>query len=200
MNKRSVAAVFLAAGLSLGFSQIAEAAVVPSPSFNAISWPSITGSNLMCLDDPGGSAQAGQFLELWSCHGGTNQRWQFIPVGTDANGRPGYLIQNPTNHLCVAIGFPIEKNPPPSNVFQSTCNTTPIGSADIWIVLDNNPTLFDHFELEHATLASDGSVFGSGDCVTALSTNDANGTGISWGRTCTNQVTNFDQTQDLKLR
>jgi len=133
MHSKRMAAVLLAAlfaaGLSLSFPQIARAAVVPSPSFNLISWPSIPGSNLMCLDDPGGSAQAGQFLELWSCHGGTNQRWQFIPVGTDANGRTGYLIKNPTNQLCVSIGFPIKN--PPSNVFQNTCSTAPVSSTDI---------------------------------------------------------------------
>jgi len=49
-------------------------------------------------------------------------------------------------------------------------------------------------------LGNDGSVIDSSFCVQALSTNDANGTGIAWGNTCTNQVTNFNQAQDLKLR
>jgi hypothetical protein len=130
MRIRRMAAVLLAGvfamGLSLGFPQIAQAAVVPSPSFNEIVWPDMTAnSNVMCLDIPGGSTHVGQWLELWHCHGydpgSTNQRWQFIPVGTDPNGHTAYVIRNTGDQLCMDIAIFL-RNPPPSNIVQNPCS------------------------------------------------------------------------------
>jgi Ricin-type beta-trefoil lectin domain len=182
MHIRRIAAAFLAAvfvtGLSLGFPQIARAAVVPSPSWNELVWPDMTArSNVMCLDDPGGSAQAGQFLELWHCQGSTNQRWQFIPVATDPNGHTAYVIRNTGNQLCVGTALFFGGNPPPSNVVQRAC------PADVWVILDGDPVDTANFELEHATM-NNGVVTDSGLCLQAVNTSDVNGTGIAWGASC----------------
>jgi hypothetical protein len=46
------------------------------------------------LDDPGGSTSYGQVIDQWQLDGGTNQRWNLIPVG---NG--DFMIQNLASQL-----------------------------------------------------------------------------------------------------
>ena len=46
------------------------------------------------LDDPGGSTSNGAVIDQWQLNGGTNQRWDLVPVG---NGN--YSIQNEASQL-----------------------------------------------------------------------------------------------------
>ncbi len=46
------------------------------------------------LDDPGSSSSNGAHIDQWQLNGGTNQRWDLVPVG---NGN--YAIENEASHL-----------------------------------------------------------------------------------------------------
>lgn len=130
MQIRRMAAIFFAGmfatGLSLGLPQAAQAAIIPDSQWNEIFMPdNVSQSNTMCVDDPAGSTQIGQYLELWHCHGyasnGSPQRWQFIPVATDPNGLTAYAIRNTGSHLCLDIGIYLGKPPyPPSSISRTS--------------------------------------------------------------------------------
>jgi hypothetical protein len=82
----ALAAVALAAGLTIAGTGTARADVVPSSSWNEIIAPEINSNgNIMCADDPGWSVAEYQPLQLWHCHGyasnGQPQRWRFQYVG-----------------------------------------------------------------------------------------------------------------------
>jgi len=193
----ALAALALAGGLAMASPGTAHAAgtapglpraVVPAPDWNEIVFPGVLSrSNVMCLDDPGGSTQAGQFLQMWHCHGsgsdGAPQRWQFIPVATSPDGRTAYVIRNTGSHLCLAIGFPFGRNPPPSNVFQNPCPVIGASGAQVWLIGNPDSVAPAQFQLQVGFLNS-GTVGPVDDCLTANDLSDVNGTGLFWGSAC----------------
>src|SRR5690242_16679602 len=94
----TLAAVALAAGLTMTGTGTARADVVPPASTWAeIFAPEINASGItLCADNSGSSAQF-QNLQLWRCHGyasnGTPQRWQFEYANLVLAG-PVYRIAN----------------------------------------------------------------------------------------------------------
>jgi hypothetical protein len=120
-----LAAIAVAAGMTLAGTGIARADVTPPAS----GWAEIFSPYLnahgfsLCFDDPNGSTSSGTQLQLYHCHGyasnGAPQRWVFIqpednngnPI-YDTNGSPVYEIYNLAGGLCLtaqnlAAGMPL---------------------------------------------------------------------------------------------
>jgi hypothetical protein len=56
----------------------------------------------MCLDVPGFSTAAGAHIQQWPCNGGTNQQWNFVPLG----GLPGwYRIVSRSSGMCLDLPY-----------------------------------------------------------------------------------------------
>jgi hypothetical protein len=167
----------------------APAAVVPAFDWNEIIFPGILSqSNVLCLDDPGGSTQAGHPLQLWHCHGsgsnGAPQRWQFIPVATAPDGRTAYVIRNTGSFFCLDAGVPIGTIlPPPSTIFQNVCPIIGSSTATVWLIRNPDVVAPAQFELEMADLDS-GAVTASGWCMSAVNSNDVNGSPLTWTGNC----------------
>jgi len=105
----TVAAVALAAGLTMAGTGTARAQVVPpANTWAEIFAPEINANgNTMCADNFGSNAQF-QNLQLWHCHGyasnGTPQRWQFTYLGQWLGGPiPMYSIANVGSGLCIGL-------------------------------------------------------------------------------------------------
>lgn len=110
----ALAALALAAGLTLAGTGTARADVIPPAS----GWAEIFSphlhaqGNTLCFDDPGGSKSSGTQLQLWRCHGyasnGAMERWVFIqPEDSNGNliydqGHPVYEIYNLAAGLCLS--------------------------------------------------------------------------------------------------
>ena len=58
------------------------------------------------LDDPGGSTSNGAHIDQWQLNGGTNQRWDLVPVG---NGN--YAIENGPATWCSTTPDPPATGP-----------------------------------------------------------------------------------------
>jgi len=131
----TLAAMALAAVLTMAGTGTAHAAVVPPPtsSWAEIFAPEINASGItLCADNFGSSAQF-QNLQLWRCHGyasnGTPQRWQFR---TTNNGF-SYQIANVGSGLCIGLD-PNRVNANTiagSNVVQESC----LNSLTYWMLL-----------------------------------------------------------------
>ncbi len=110
----ALAAIALAAGLTLAGTGPARADIVPPPG----GWAEIFSpylhaqGNTLCFDDPGGSQSSGTRLQLWRCHGyassGAMQRSVVIPPDDlngnlvyDSNGSPVYEIYNLAGGMCL---------------------------------------------------------------------------------------------------
>jgi len=109
-----LAAIALAAGLTLAGTGTARADVIPPVG----QWAEIFSPYLhaqgfsLCADDPSGSTSSGTPLQLYHCHGyasnGAPQRWVFIqpednngnPI-YDSNGASVYEIYNIAGGLCL---------------------------------------------------------------------------------------------------
>jgi len=105
----TLAAVALAAGLTMAGTGTARADVVPpANTWAEIFAPEINASGItLCADNFGSSAQF-QNLQLWRCHGyasnGTPQRWQFTFVGNFlGSGFAEYQISNVGSGLCIGL-------------------------------------------------------------------------------------------------
>jgi hypothetical protein len=103
-----LAAVALAAGLTVGAAEPAHADVTP-PASTWVELHDPYTSAPACLDDPGGNSSPGTPLELWHCHGydsqGTPQRWTFGLQGL-INPGDGYQVRvgtNPVSCLSAAL-------------------------------------------------------------------------------------------------
>ena len=128
----TLAAVALAAGLTMTGTGTARADVVPPASTWAeIFAPEINASGItLCADNFGSSAQF-QNLQLWRCHGyasnGTPQRWQFTFVGKFLGiGVPEYQISNAGSGLCIGLD-PNKVNANTvagSNLLQESCSNS----------------------------------------------------------------------------
>jgi hypothetical protein len=68
-----------------------------------------------CADVPASSATLGLQMQQYSCHGGPNQRWYFMP-GSDGS----YLIRNMATNLCLDVSNNNTANNGP--VGQYTCH------------------------------------------------------------------------------
>jgi hypothetical protein len=70
----------------------------------------------LCLDVPGGSTSSGTDLQLFPCHGGTNQAFTFTrPFAWDP-----WTIRNVNSNLCLAL----ESTASGGDVEQRTCGTS----------------------------------------------------------------------------
>jgi len=130
----TLAAVALAAGLTMTGTGTARADVVPPPSTWAeIFAPEINASGItLCADNFGSNAQF-QNLQLWRCHGyasnGTPQRWEF-EFANLVLARPVYRIANVGSGLCIGLD-PNRVNAGTiagSNLVQESC----INSPTLW--------------------------------------------------------------------
>jgi hypothetical protein len=122
----ALAAVALAAGLTMAGTGTAHAAVTPPTApgtWAEIYAPEINSSgNIMCADNFRSNAQ-GQNLQLWHCHGyasdGAPQRWRFSP--TQQGGPfPTYKIANVGSGLC--IGLDPRNERAGANLVQESCS------------------------------------------------------------------------------
>jgi hypothetical protein len=128
----TLAAVALAAGLTMAGTGTAHAAVVPPPTsgWAEIFAPEINANGItLCADNFGSSAQF-QNLQLWRCHGyaanGTPQRWQFEFANLVLAG-PVYRIANVGSGLCIGLD-PNRVNANTiagSNLVQESCFNSP---------------------------------------------------------------------------
>jgi hypothetical protein len=127
----AAAGVALAVGLSVGLAATAHASdpAVPSATWNEITVPfDGMAGNRLCMDIPHGSSSPGLALQLFGCHGGTNQQWHFQTVTN--GGHLLAIISNPTNGLCIdATGRFF-----PTQVVQQLCSA----STPKWLILPQN--------------------------------------------------------------
>ena len=109
-------AALAAAVLAAGTISVATGS---PPASAAVSFTStvVNQASGDCADDPNSSAAAGTQLIQYSCNGGTNQSWTFMPVsGTSA----AYRVANGASGLCVDVsGRSTADN---AQVIQYTCN------------------------------------------------------------------------------
>lgn len=109
----ALAAIALAAGMTLAGTGTARADVAPPSGWSEIYSPYLHGQGItLCFDDTNGSTSSGTQVQLYHCHGyasnGAPQRWVFIqpedlngnPI-YDTNGSPVYEIYNLGAGLCL---------------------------------------------------------------------------------------------------
>ena len=151
----TLAAVALAAGLTMAGTGTARADVVPpANTWAEIFAPEINSNGItLCADNFGSNAQF-QNLQLWRCHGyasnGTPQRWQFQFVGNFRGiGLPEYRIANVGSGLCIGLD-PNRVNISwdsiaGSNLVQESC----ISNLTIWVLepATNSPDPNNQFQL-----------------------------------------------------
>lgn len=146
----ALAAVGLAAGLSLAGTGTARATDFPTPGvWSEVFNPYLNAQgNTLCFDDPSGSTSDLTKVQLYRCHGyasnGAPQRWVFIQP-EDIHGNPIYEGGNPVYELynlaagrCLAaegtaVGYP---------VFLTSCVTSSTSIA-WWELRPTNPALHD---------------------------------------------------------
>jgi hypothetical protein len=186
-----LAALGLAAGLSLAGAGTAVADVMPPPSGQ---WAEIFNPYLhaqgitLCVDDPSGSMTNGQQLQLWRCHGyasnGAPQRWVIVPaeawhMAYDGSGNTvfgplqdtltggaAYVVVNEASGLCLTA----QAYQPAASVIQAPCNAVPF-TKDVWELHTVNGPDGPDFQL-YALWASGSSP----SCVSASNFTDSNGT------------------------
>lgn len=105
-------ATMVAAALSVGVAATAQAATVPASvtpnvtvtigtQYEIVTWNS-GPTGVKCVDVPSSSTSPGQFLQVFHCHSGSNQLWQFVPASNDGVNQ-FYQIMNVNSHLCFEI-------------------------------------------------------------------------------------------------
>jgi hypothetical protein len=135
-----LAAIAVAAGMTLAGTGVARADVIPPSS----GWAEIYSPYLntqgfsLCFDDTNGSTSSGNQVQLYHCHGyasnGAPQRWVFIqpednngnPI-YDTNGSPVYEIYNLAAGLCLTAQNLLAGMP----LTMGTCNRTTT-TGQIW--------------------------------------------------------------------
>jgi hypothetical protein len=174
----ALAAVALAAGLTMAGTGTARADVVPPVgTWAEIFAPEINANgNTMCFDNSGSSAQF-QSLQLWHCHGyasnGLPQRWTFVFALTDFVGRSAYRIGGPLGWcLGLDVRAPSYAQWQGSNIVQEACSGT-VGSQVLWTLqpATQSPDPNNQFEI-----VSEDAPFGQHPyCVAANTFLDTNG-------------------------
>jgi len=133
----TLAAVALAAGLTMAGTGTARADVVPASTWNEIFAPEINANGItLCADNFGSNAQF-QNLQLWRCHGyasnGTPQRWHLTQVGRLFGvGLPTYQISNVGSGLCIGLdpNRMSANTVAGSNLLQESCTNSSF--ATVW--------------------------------------------------------------------
>ncbi len=135
-----LAVIGLATSLTLAGPGAARADVIPpAGTWAEIFNPYIHAQGItLCVDDPGGSTDVAQAMDLWRCHGyasnGTMQRWIFTPQGAvNVSGEifTIYTVKNVASGQCLTV--PQTDNPAGLSVLQEPCSG---GSPDIYWILE----------------------------------------------------------------
>ena len=146
----ALAAVGLAAGLSLAGTGTARATDFPTPG----QWAEIFNpylhaqGNTLCFDDPSGSTSLGTQVQLYRCHGyasnGAPQRWVFVQA-EDRNGNPVteggnnvYELYNLAAGRCLAVTATRVAQP----LILTSCVTTSTSVA-LWELRPTTPASHD---------------------------------------------------------
>ena len=189
----TIAAVALAAGLTMAGTGTARADVVPPASTWAeIFAPEINSNGItLCADNFGSNAQF-QNLQLWRCHGyasnGTPQRWQFSYQGQFLGGpRAIYRIANVGSGLCIGLD-PNRVNAGTiagSNLVQESC----ISNLTEWILVPAtlSPDPNNQFMLEnlfgsvlHTSYAMEANTFLDQNGNRLIAEPDSDGNSAQW--------------------
>jgi hypothetical protein len=110
--------------------------VVPQPATFYEIFPSfILPATPKCLDVPSNSTKDGEPLNIFHCHSGANQLWEFFNMGNNI-----YQIQNKNSGLCLEV--PTTTGTPGTLVEQGSCNQ---GGFTEWQV--NSPIVANNFNL-----------------------------------------------------
>jgi hypothetical protein len=119
----------LARKLSLGVSAVALAltgiAITAAPAAADTPYSSIStvGAN-MCLDDPNGDTSNHVQIQIYTCNGGLNQHWNFIP----SVSFPGYgFLENMASLKCLDVEAGSLADM--ATIQQYTCGT---GTNQLW--------------------------------------------------------------------
>jgi|tagenome__1003787_1003787.scaffolds.fasta_scaffold20949309_2 hypothetical protein len=181
----ALAAMGLAAGLTMGGTGTARADVVPpSGTWSEIFSPYLQAQgNTLCFDDPSGSTARDQPMQLWRCHGyasnGAMERWAIIPVLDSVTDLP---IRDWTNQS--------DPGSPLYYVYNLAANECLTGSATLalgqQLTLDPCTYVGTRWELSSDNaISSSGTDFqlhlwtsnpGFQDCASASNFTDSNGT------------------------
>jgi hypothetical protein len=185
----ALAALGLAAGLTLAGAGTAGADVMPPPSGQ---WAEIFNPYLhaqgitLCADDPNGSMTNGTQLDLWRCHGyasnGAVQRWVitpaeawhddgnggevFGPLRDDFTGGAIYVVANEASGLCLTA----QAFQPAAPVTQTPCSTA-LFAKDMWELHTVNGPSGPDFQLWALTYDINVPM-----CASASNFTDSNGT------------------------
>jgi hypothetical protein len=153
----AVAAIALAAGMTLAGTGVARADVIPPSGWSEIYSPNLHGQGLtLCLDDPNSSTASGTPVQLYHCHGyasnGAPQRWRFIQAADSKGdpisyeGEPVYLIYNEAANLCLG-GTGLTAG---DRVDLGTCSLTSAKSLILWRLLSTSSSVFELWALDPA--------------------------------------------------
>jgi hypothetical protein len=170
-----LAAIGLAAGVTLTGTAIARADVLPPSGWSEIYSPYLHAQGLtLCFDDPNGSTSSGTQVQLYHCHGyaanGAPQRWLFIqPENSDGSllsdkGHPVYEIYNVAAGECLtAPSLTVG-----AQVVLGTCNRATAKGTMLWMLFGTSGSAFELFpyppDFLHET------------CVSASDSSGSNGT------------------------
>jgi hypothetical protein len=99
-----------------------------------------------CLDVPGGSASNQQYLEIWACNGGTNQKWtldnygEASTAGLNCKGTSGWNNYGsaPTSYCAYAVKW-VGYYGWPSNQSEVTCASSVYNYESGWRTTATNP-------------------------------------------------------------
>jgi hypothetical protein len=171
----ALAAVALAAGMTLAGAGVARADVIPPSGWSEIYSPDLHGQGLtLCLDDPAGSTASGTPVQLYHCHGyasnGASQRWVFIqPEDSKGNpiyyeGQPVYEIYNVAAGWCLTATGLATAAP----VVLATCNRATAKGLIWWKLLSAGNSTFQLLALDPA--------FDHDICAVAGNASGSNGT------------------------
>ena len=112
-DNRLVRRFFATALATLGLAAIPAAAM--AQPLNSVAIRTSASAGYLVLDVSGGSTRAGAEIIQWYGHGGSNQRWNFVPLG---NGKQKIVNQN--SGMCLAVSSVAGQS-----LFQWYCNGDP---------------------------------------------------------------------------
>lgn len=177
----ALAAIALAAGMTLAGTGVARADVIPPSGWSEIYSPNLHAQGLtLCLDDPASSTASGTPVQLYHCHGyasnGAPQRWRFIqPVDSKGDpiyyeGQPLYQIYNVAADLCLAATGLTTGAP----VVLATCNVATAKGLIWWKLLNAGKSTFQLLVWDPA--------YDHDICSVASNASGSNGTGLGMER------------------
>jgi hypothetical protein len=112
-HRRFFRRFFATALAGLGLAAIPAAA--QAQPLNSVAIRTSVSGGYLVLDVKGGSTRAGAEVIQWYGHGGSNQRWNFVPLG---NGNQKIVNQN--SGMCLAVSSVAGRS-----LFQWYCNSDP---------------------------------------------------------------------------